>query len=309
MSFLDNIKAIPITDYASRCGYTLVREGTRYYSLREHDSVMIDIQKNCFWRNSVFQRGQHGSAGSIIDFVMEFSGCDRNKALRELALMYGIEGEKAARVEYKTPVAKKAEMPKREAGDLDLPPRANNDRAAFHYLYRVRMLDLSVIRYFHAKGMFYQDKEHTNCVFLANKFACVRSTGGERFAIDVPGCDYNECFFFRPTVAAKTLIVAESVIDIMSIMTQFVREKKRYTDYCYLALAGTNKLFSLFYHLQNEKGIDAVLLAFDNDNAGRTATEAAKEELIEKGYNGRFSCFNAPSGKDWNDYIKLTSSR
>ena len=306
MSFLDEIKAIPITDYAQRCGFTLVRKGQRYCSLKEHDSVMIDTFKNCFWRNSVFQKGARGGAGSVIDFAIEFMGYEQNKALRELALTYGISGDGKSKEQVYKPVPKSQVPPKREVGDLELPPRADNSKAVFHYLVRERAIDISVIRYFLAKKMLYQDEEHSNCVFVSNKFACLRSTGGKRFAIDVKGCDYNECFFFRPSKAATTLIVTESVIDIMSVMTYFVREKKRYTDYSYLALTGTNKLPSLFYHLEKEKDIDVIMLAFDNDEAGEKAQNAALEELLNINYAGTVELFSAPQGKDWNDYIKIT---
>lgn len=307
MSFIDNIKAVPITDYAQRCGYTLVRKGQRYVSLKEHDSVMIDTYRNCFWRNSVFKKGASGGAGSIIDFAMEFKGYERNQALRELALMYDISGDEEPKNRTYKPVPKPAEMPKREIGDLELPPKADNAKAVFRYLLRERKIDRSVIRYFLAKKMLYQDAEHKNCVFVSHKFACLRSTGGKRFAIDVPGCDYNECFFFRPKKEARTLIVAESVIDIMSIMTHFVREGKRYTDYCYLALTGTNKLHSLFYHLEQEKDIDHVMLAFDNDDAGALAMVAASDGLYERDYDGIVEIYPAPEGKDWNDYIQRTA--
>ena len=100
MSFLDTIKAIPVTDLAERLGYTLVKRG-RYYSLREHDSVMIDVQKNCFWRNSRFAKGFKGGAGSTIDFIMEFGGePDYKAAMRRIALMYGIDGEKPPTIHY-----------------------------------------------------------------------------------------------------------------------------------------------------------------------------------------------------------------
>ena len=171
------------------------------------------------------------------------------------------------------------------------------------------MIDHSVVRYFIAKKMLYQEAAHGNCVFVSHKFGCMRSTGGKRFAIDLAGCDYNECFFFRPSNAAHTLVVSESVIDIMSIMTHFVREKKRYTEYCYLALAGTNKLPSLFYHLRHEKDIDHIMLAFDNDDAGRAAMEAALDGLQNIDFSGTVEIFTSPSEKDWNDYIKATYSR
>jgi len=311
VDFLDNIKEIPITDYAQKCGFKLVRKGSRYVSLKEHDSVMIDVYKNRFTRNSTYQKGMRGGsgAGSVIDFAMEFMGYELNKALRELALLYGIEGDKEPpKREYTTPPVPSL-PPKREIGDLNLPNKADNSKAIFHYLIKERMIDLSVVRYFIAKKMLYQEAAHSNCVFVSHNFGCMRSTGGKRFAIDLEGCDYNECFFFRPSNAAHTLIVSESVIDIMSIMTHFVREKKRYTEYCYLALSGTNKLASLFYHLQNEKDIDHIMLAFDNDKAGRAATEVALDGLRNIDFSGTVELFASPSEKDWNEYIKATYSR
>lgn len=90
MSFLDNIKAVPITDYATRSGFTLVRKG-KYFSLKEHDSVIIDVEKNCFWRNSRFSKGYKGGAGSIIDFAIEFNGATDNDEAGEKA--WGIINE------------------------------------------------------------------------------------------------------------------------------------------------------------------------------------------------------------------------
>lgn len=307
MSFLDNIKQIPIVDYAARCGFTIVRKGARYCSLKEHDSLMIDTQKNAYWHNSVYQRGQRGGAGSVIDFALEFGNYNTvNEALRGLALEYGIEGEKAATVEYRQPEAANGEVrPKREAGNLDLPARDENNNAVYRYLYHERKIEQSVIRYFLGKKMLYQDKRG-NCVFVSDRFACLRSTGGKRFAIDVAGCDYNECFYFKPAQAADTVIVAESVIDIMSIMSDLARKNQKYTNFSYLALAGTNKLPSLFYHLAKDNGIKAVRLAFDNDEAGEKATNAAIEELERRGV--AYTVTRSPQGKDWNDYIKATSN-
>lgn len=308
MSFIDNIKEIPITDYAERCGFTLVRKGGRYVSIKEHDSVMIDVTKNCFWRNSVFQSGAKGGAGSVIDFAMEFMGYDRNTALRELAVMYNVSGDRQVNPQtYSRPTPKPEQAePKRAAGDLELPPKADNLKRVYHYLLNERKIDLSVVRYFVSKKMLYQDARHGNCVFVTDKFGCMRSTGGTRFAVDLKGCDYNECFYFRPSTSAKSLVVSESVIDVMSVMTQFAREEKSYTDYSYLALAGTNKLPSLFYHLEKDRDIDHVILALDNDEAGQKALEAAVEGLHNMGFDGTVEVYTAPAGKDWNEYIQLT---
>lgn len=310
MSFVDNIKAVPITDYAERSGYSLVRMG-KYYSLKEHDSVRIDPDKNCFWRNSRFQKGQKGSAGSVIDFAIEFNGArDAKDAMRQIASLYGIEGDKEATVAYKQPApVKKQRTLERRVGNVILPERDDNNRRVYAYLMKTRAIDQSVIRYFLGKKMLYQDI-HKNCVFHTKQvFGCVRGTDdANRFIGDLEGCDYDECFFIRPNDKANTLIVAESVIDIMSIMTQMVREGKRYTDYSYLAIAGTGKMPSLFIHLVKEPKFNAVILAFDNDEAGQKASRIAESGLLECGFNGRYAVATAPStksgGKDWNDYVK-----
>ena len=312
MNFSEKIKAIPIVDYAERyCGYTLVRKGNRYVSLREHDSVMIDVNKNCYWRNSVFQKGlknRVGASGSIIDFVIEFNDApDAKSAMRELALLYNISSEEASSEQMLQEYIAEINKPRRVDLELELPTKAANSKIVYRYLVGERKIDASVVRYFLAKEMLYQDADHNNCVFVSNGFACIRSTGGHRFVMDLVGCDYNECFYFRPCKEATTLVVAESVIDIMSIMTQFVRERKRYTNYTYLALSGTNKLESLFHHLKRETDIQHIMLAFDNDDAGLNAQRAALEELKTRGYAGTVEVFSPPSEKDWNDYIKATS--
>ena len=303
MSFLDNIKAIPITDFAERIGFTTVRKGNKYVSLKEHDSVMIDTYKNCFWRNSTFSKGFKGGAGSIIDFAMEFNGAsDYKEAMRQIALMYGIEGEKEAKVSYKKPSKPKAAtLPPKPVTSTEFPEKAKNNEEVFNYLYHERCIHRDVLRYFFAKKMLYQD-EHKNCVFATPLFCCVRSTGDKRFVQDKPGCDYQECFYFQGKKDNDTLIVAESVIDIMSVMTELCLKEKRFVNYDYLALSGTNKLMSVKYHTDKNPNYKNVILCYDNDEAGEKAIAATKESLADTDIN--VIIFQAPSGKDWNDYIK-----
>ena len=307
MSFLDNIKAVPITDFAQRSGYSLVRKG-KYYSLKEHDSVIIDTNKNCFWRNSRYAKGFGGGAGSVIDFAIEFNGAvDAKEAMRQIAVMYGIEGEKEAKVPYQKPTATEPQKKERKVGEIILPERDTDNRRIYAYLLKTRGIEQSVIRYFLGKKMLYQDKEHKNCVFhIGRIFACVRSTmDGSSFKMDLEGCDYNECFFFRGSNAADTLVVAESVIDIMSIMSQFCKEKKKYTDFCYLALAGTGKVESVAHHIEKEdlKGLPfkTILIATDNDEAGNKAAEHIA--IIADSFGVEHERFAPPQGKDWNEYI------
>ena len=304
MSFLDNIKSVPITDFAERIGFTTVRKGNKYVSLKEHDSVMIDVQKNCFWRNSRFQKGFKGSAGSIIDFAMEFNGAaDHKEAMRQIALMYGIEGEKSSSLPFKKAPAKSKPVLETKTfdGNVDYPKKAPSNNDVFEYLFHERKIDRAVLRYFFAKKMLYQD-EHKNCVFATDKFCCVRSTGEKRFVMDRVGCDYNECFYFKGRNDNDTLVVAESVIDIMSVMSEFCREEKRFVNNDYLALSGTNKLVSVKYHVDRNPSYKKVILCYDNDEAGDKAVDSTIELLKDSGV--QIELMRAPSGKDWNAYIQ-----
>ena len=302
MSFLENIKSVPITDFAERIGFTTVRKGHKYVSLKEHDSVMIDTYKNCFWRNSTFARGMKGGSGSIIDFAMEFNGAsDHKEAMRQIAEMYGIEGEKKAAVSYRKIPSFTSPLPSRPTTPIEFPKKADSNEDVFNYLHDERCIDRAVLRYFFSKKMLYQD-EHKNCVFATPLFCCVRSTGEKRFVQDKPGCDYQECFHIQTKKGNDTLVVAESVIDIMSVMTDICHKDERFVSYDYLALSGTNKLMSVKYHTDKNPDYRTVVLCYDNDEAGRKAIDATKESLEGTGINVVIR--QAPSGKDWNEYIK-----
>lgn len=309
MGFLDSIKSIPITDLAKRMGYTLVRKG-HYYSLKEHDSVIIDTQKNCFWRNSRFVHGLKGGSGSSIDFFMEFAKEKNCKyAMRQLAQMYGIEGDKSPKMTYQKLESIKAKSKmgnQKETGQVLLPtPNYNNDEV-LHYLLK-RGISQSVIKYFFIRKMLYED-ERKNCVFVSpeKNFACVRSTGEHRFVKDCEGSDYNQCLFFKGKTNAETLYVAESVIDIMSIMTYLQIQEKWYGNYAFLALSGINKIHSLFVHLTQEQQIREVVLCLDRDKGGEEADQKAIQGMKEMNFKGSWIVQKPPSDgfKDWNDYIK-----
>ena len=281
----------------------------------EHDSVIIDENRNCFWRNSRFVSGSKGHAGSVIDFAIEFNGAEDVKdAMKQIAQLYGIEGDKKPKVSFQNtkPVSCVTKDPKEyKSGHIVLPERDSNISRVYAYLLNTRKIERSVIRYFLGKDMLYQDT-HKNCVFhTGTSFGCVRGTDKDkRFIRDLDGCDYNECFFFRGSENADTLVVSEAVIDTMSIMTQFYRERKLYKDFCYLSLSGVNKLGSVFYHINKEKDaghpIKRVLIATDNDEAGNIAAQKIMDELN----HSDVICerYSPPKGKDWNEYIVLCSA-
>lgn len=303
--YIENVRSVPITDYAMRIGIPLVKIG-KYYSIKGNDSVRIDPMKNAFWRNSRFSMGSGDRAwtGGVIDFAMAFGGCiDAKTAIKEIADMYGIEHRKEYVPTYQQPIVEERQKPKRKAGDVEYPKKAEDIKKAWRYLFHERKINISVLKYFVAKKMLYQDT-HGNCVFCTDKFACMRSTFGKKFAIDASGCDYNECFFFKGKNASDTMIVAESVIDIMSLMSLMCDNGKRYVDYAYLALTGTNKIESIFYHLDKEPQIKKVVLGFDNDEAGEIAYRAVIEKISKEYPQIKVEKRVAPSAKDWNEYLQ-----
>lgn len=309
MSFLEDIKAIPITDIAEKLGLHLKRIG-KYYSLVEYDSTLIDVEKNCFWRNSRFSQGFKGGAGSSIDFIMEFAGeTNCRDAMKRLAGMYGINKKNSEKPRYEKQGKQEPNTAVQKKGYkqlLWLPVKDNNNSRVFQYLLG-RGISEEIINFFLDRDMLYQDIRK-NCVFVSpmRDFACIRGTDKKRrFIKDCMGCNYESCFFFKGDNADR-LVMAESVIDVMSIMTYMNHYCISYKEYAYLATSGTNKVQSLFYHIQNEQPkINKIYLCNDNDDAGADADKKAEYGLKKMGYEGECKIEKSPKGKDWNEYINL----
>ncbi|WP_329385741.1 DUF3991 domain-containing protein [Anaerofustis sp. HA2171] len=70
---------ISIVDYARYLGFHVVKKGNKYYSLEEHDSVMIDVTSNTYRRFSV-----DGYKKDIINFVEEFEHLRTSEAIEKL---------------------------------------------------------------------------------------------------------------------------------------------------------------------------------------------------------------------------------
>lgn len=298
MNYLDKIKSIRLIDYAEALGFQVKKIG-KYYTLKEHDSVRIDDRLNCFWRNSKFQMGQKGGAGSILDFAMEFANCDTiREAIQDIKERLQIHDKEIYKQSYITkvaPVQQKEEEPK----EFTLPDFKPIQENAIRYLKNERKIAPEIINYFIQNHMLYEDYRN-NCVFVKDQFACLRGTKG-RFVGDVPGCDYSKGFFFGNT--NQNLIITESVIDIMSVMSYLKLKNIDYNQFSYLALSGTNKTEAIFNQLDEHK-FKNIYLSLDNDEAGEEASKSVMERL-QNDYpevNGKLVL--PPQGKDWNEYIQ-----
>lgn len=297
---LEQVKSFPIVEYASMIGYTPVKKGS-YWSLKEHDSVMIDPRKNTYRRYS-----QSMKSGSIIDFSMEFEDKDMKTAFRDLKLL-------ACGSDY-TPVKRSRTEDKKLTArpQLSLPERDTHMRNAYAYLVNTRCIDKSIVDMFIKNKNLYQDT-HKNCVFVGYdqegkaNFANKRGTNTfQRFVGDCLGCDYTHCFLTGNRMA-DTMVVTESVIDSMSVMTVMKQCGRDLNNYAFLALSGTPKFEAVSNQAAELPNIKSIVLAVDNDPSGFECIENIKDDMTQKGLDCRIIEF-LPKEKDWNAHLQEQST-
>lgn len=288
---LNRIKKFPILEYANIIGLTPVRKG-RYFSLSEYDSVIIDPEKNCFFRNS------NGVKGSIIDFSMEFEGKDYKDVIKYLT---SLAGGVTYEIRSYTPKTRKKETEK-----LTLPKKDSTYKNVYAYLIKSRGIEKDVVDYFVGNNMLYQD-ENKNAVFVGYddngkpNFANKRGTNTKiRFMAEIPGSDYSKCFYINNN--ADMLVVTESVIDAMSVMSFMQMQGVDYKNYNYCALAGVSKYGAVKNHIK-KGNINQVLLAVDNDTAGIECIDNIKKDLISIGFKGKITDNRPNHSKDWNEEL------
>ena len=295
---------ISIEACAEGLGYQVTRKG-RYLSLKENDSVRIDPAKRCFWRNSQpGEGGAIGKGGDVIDFMQEFGNMTAYEAfvyLMDKALYNPMQG----------PVRDKKRIQERkealsEKKKIHLPRKADNMRRVYAYLTKSRLIDKEVVQYFVDNQMLYQDV-YGNCIFVAYNaakepvYGFIRGTNTERrFIGDCEGCDYEYGFYISHN--SDKLIIAESVIDGMSIMSVLKRNKKDYQNYDYLCLCSAYKYEALHMHLKsNPKKV--IYIATDNDEAGRKSLDIVKQMLENEQIEIK-ERLPRTEGADWNEILQ-----
>lgn len=307
MGVCERIKdEVSITDYARYMGFTILKKGS-YYTLKEHDSVMISLKRKKYWQNSNPSGGRAlGTGGSVIDFAMNFGGYSRDEAIRELIRFGNI------RYDNEPMIKQTRELQKTENIniELNLPEASDSVRNVFAYLIKTRAIAKEVVTELMKRQMIYQDI-HKNCVFVGYDidnmdkvvYACLRGTNTyKQFRGDVQGCDYSKGIYVQN--GSEKLVVAEAFIDAMSIMTINGKDWKKYD---YIALGGTGKYEAIKTYLDKGK-TKKLLIATDNDKGGINAAEIIRD-FVKKNYPDVLVKFCLPptSGRDWNELLKECS--
>ena len=284
---IEDIKQnVSIEEMAAHMGLTTKRIGT-YITLKEHDSVRIDL------RNNTYRQYSTGEYGSVIDFVINFGNYDTKTAIQLLSEYRGSASFK--------PFIAVTESEKSPVCDFELPQKAESFKNIFAYLIKTRKIDINIVSNWIKNGNLYQDKKN-NCVFVGYdtegkaSFACKRGTNtNKRFVADVTGNDYKHCLYINNNT--DTLVVTESPIDLMSVQTILYAKGRDFQKYNYCALSGTEKYEAVKNIVLENPNITNVVLGLDNDNAGITAIDNIKSILPA---NIKVTPFLPQNEKDWN---------
>lgn len=334
------VRGYPISQLAEEYGMTLVKKRGRrpILSTEEHDSIVIWEDENKYHRYS------NGNGGDAVAFMMEFSGIDEsdlnkhdqvNECIRILEQRLKINPELAVQqVRYK-----------REKPKFVMPEKADTNRKVRDYLCRTRGIEERIVDKWIDEGLLFQEAgKYGNCVFISRDengkpvYGVKRSADPARkFVVDVEGSDYSQGFFIKGKLDYYTkvsdnfasehssLFVTEAVIDLMSLQSLYLRRRdyelrqqgrldcepedyeNRFLNSNWYSLNGCRKYDGLLNTIASHKGIKDIFLALDNDEAGRNASKAIKEE-IQKRFPDRkidVSIRVPPTeGRDWNDELK-----
>lgn len=334
------VQGYPISQLAEEYGMTLVKKRGRrpILSTVEHDSIVIYEDDNTYHRYS------DGNGGDAVAFMMEFSGIDEsnlnkhdqvNECIRILEQRLKINPELAVQqVRYK-----------REKPKFVMPEKADTNRKVRDYLCSTRGIEERIVDKWIHEGLLFQEAgRYGNCVFVSRDengkpvYGVKRSADPVRkFVVDVEGSDYSRGFFIPGKLDSytkmkdinasehKILFVTEAVIDLMSLQSLYLRRRdyelrqqskldcepedyeNRFLNSNWYSLNGCRKYDGLLNTIASNEGIKDIFLALDNDEAGRNASKAIKDEIQKRFPDRKINVsIRVPptEGRDWNDELK-----
>ncbi len=306
-------------EYAQSRGYELIRKGN-YYQMKEHDSMVFTTDGRWFWNS----RSLFGGAG---DFIVHYEG---KTWVEAVLILNHAEGQTYADVKAgihprqdapKPPQAHPTPAPV-EKVPFKLLAQSLDFRRMFGYLCGTRKLDQKILQDLIGQSRLYESvyrytdntgeqKEIHNAVFVGmdahgepkSAFQRGLSSLGSNttYKRDVPGSDASAAFCLPGNQDVDTVLVFEASIDAISHASIYKDAGLDYKMYDRIALGGTEKTVGLTTYLQSHPNISRVVIAMDEDAAGRAADKKIRELLAEEKYN--LVSLRQSVGKDWNDYL------
>ncbi len=275
--------------------YELVRFSGNTYTTKTHDSLKISNGKWMWW-----SRGFGGR--NALDYLIKVKGMDFLEAVETIV------GHTAVQ----PPVY--AKQPPKEDKPLTLPNKSATNKVISEYLFG-RGIDREIIHYCIDNGLIFESLPYHNIVFVGfdekhkPMYAAYRSTNKYKIMGDCSGSkkDYS---FRIGNVDSDEVHLFECAIDLLSYATL---EKLNGGNWKKLNLVSLSGVYSpakkiedskvpiaLQKYLSTHPSVKRILLHFDNDTAGRKATQTLKVILPSE-----YEVVDKPpqKGKDFNDFL------
>ncbi len=263
------------------------------YCTRTHDSLTLTNGMWMWWSRGIGGR-------SALDYLLKVRGMEFADAVENI---------------LGSPLPVMALAPQPEVRrELRLPQRSPDDSRVREYL-KSRGIDESITDACIRDGIIYESLPHHSAVFVGRdgdgvpRYAAYRGTGPGKVMGDCPGSDKS--YSFRLVCPGSgTVHLFESAIDALSYATLVLMNGGDWREVTMLSLGGIylpgadgrSRLPSPLARLLEESPeVRRIYLHLDNDQAGRGASEAIRENLQD-----RFRVLDRPpkTGKDMNDYLR-----
>lgn len=299
-SQINKAKSIDLLTYLQNYNPNeLAHDSRGTYCTKTHDSLKIS---NGMWY--WFSRGIGGK--NALEYLIQVENYSFTEAVGHLINQKGIEKHYYQKQEL---------TEKEKIKRLVLPKKASNNDRVLIYLMS-RGISSNIINECINKGFIYQEYPNNNVVFVGYddennpRFASIRGTNQSRYMHDAYGSDKSYSFKLLSVSSKNHVHLFESAIDLLSYATLKELNNEMWDEENLISLSGIYqpsknindskipKTLSTF--LKKNNNIDTIYLHFDNDNAGRLATEAIKNSLSDS-----YKIIDDPpkSGKDYNDFL------
>lgn len=278
--------------------YELVKFSGNTYTTRTHDSLKISNGKWMWWSRGIGGR-------NALDYLVKVKGMSFLEAVETIV------GHTAIQV----PIYEKTQK-KDDNVPLLLPDKCASTDKITEYLFS-RGIDYEIINYCIGNELIFESLPYHNVVFVGYdeknepKYAAYRATNHTRILGDCSGS--KKQYSFRLTNDNSDEVhLFECAIDLLSFATLCKIEGKDWRTFNLVSLSGVystaekieeSKIpIALEKYLRLNPNIKRIILHFDNDIAGRKATETLKVILPE-----RYEVVSDPplQGKDFNDFLCL----
>lgn len=272
--------SIPIKNVMDQLGLSVQKSGKEW---RYPGHQGLTFRNNVWYQHGTCQKGM------TVDFLMKFLNYTYQEAMEFLIHDF----------DYSVTIPKAAAIKK----EFEIPKKAGNNKRAWAYLCKTRLIDPEIVRIFMKNELIYEEAKHHNVVFAGlnregeMRHASVRGTlPTVQFRGNVDGSEPQYSFHWYGT--SDQCYVFEAPIDMLSYITL---HPQYWQQHSYIALCGTSPI-ALQYHLKKNPELKQIYLCLDQDQAGYKAADRISEILEDE-----FQILpeiKMMEYKDWNEMLK-----